>query len=307
MGDILVIGGSGYVGARLYHRLGANRVVATYAHRPFAGGVHFDATQMRLASTLLARGHRFTCAVLLQGVTNLDDCALRPDETAATNVAATIWMIRDLIDAGVKPVFISSDGVFDGSRGPRLETDETRPVLTYGRQKLAVEAYLSGIQTDWAVLRLTKVVSACLDRRNLLYDLLVRISEGETVRAASDQILSPVALEDVVDAIESASRPKLNGLYHVAGSQILSRLDLVTMLLSFTDQAFRDRARVEACSLDDFEFVERRPKDCSLSNRKFAAATGHKFRPLESVCRRACDAFFGGAARPAVTARLGAA
>ncbi len=293
MADILVIGGSGYIGTRLYRKLGPKRVVATYAHRPFPGGVHFDGRGMRLADTLLSGKHAFKCAVLLQGITNLDYCARHPNEAAAANVAASKRIIDDLVDAGVKPIFISSDGVFDGSVGLRAESDEAHPILVYGRQKLAIETYLAALRSEWTVLRLTKVVSACLDRRNLLYDLLFRLSQGEVVRAAFDQILTPVDLEDVVDAIDCALKPGFGGLYHVAGSQAVSRIELVTMLLSFANPVFREAAKVEVCSLSDFVFREPRPKNCSLSNRKFIAATGHRFRSLESVCCRICDEYFG--------------
>ncbi|MGO8920310.1 MAG: sugar nucleotide-binding protein [Stellaceae bacterium] len=306
MADILVIGGSGYIGTRLYQKLGPKRAIATYARRPFPGGVHFDSASMRLADTLLTGDHAFKSAVLLQGITNLDYCARHPDEAAAANVAAITRVIDDLVDAGVKPIFISSDGVFDGSGGLRAESDKALPMLVYGRQKLAVETYLAALRSEWAALRLTKVVSACLDRRNLLYDLLFRISQGEVIRAAFDQILTPVDLEDVIDAINYSTKPDFSGLYHVAGSQALSRTELVTMLLSFTDTVFRESARVEVCSLDDFVFLERRPKNCSLSNRKFAAATGHAFRSLESVCSRICDEYFNRAATMAWSAPLDA-
>jgi dTDP-4-dehydrorhamnose reductase len=293
MTDILAIGGSGYVGTRLLRKLGPRRVLSTYAHRPFPGGVHFDCRHMRLADTLLTGKPPFKAAVLLQGISDLEFCARHPAAAHETNVAAAIRMVDDLVDAGIKPIFISSDGVFDGSTGPRAETDEARPILTYGRQKLEVERYVASRCREWTVLRLTKVISACLDRRNLLYELLQKVAQGEIIRAAYDQTLSPVVLDDVVDAIDYACTGRLNGLYHVAGSQILSRVELVKMLLSSADAGFREKARIEVCSLDDFQLLEARPKNCSLSNKMLVAATGHQFRSLEAVCGELCDAFFG--------------
>jgi dTDP-4-dehydrorhamnose reductase len=287
MAKILVVGGSGYIGSRLEERLGAGRCVSTYATHPIPGGVHFDGTTMRLADTVLRGAHGFESAVLLQGITGMDDCARNP-AAHATNVDGIIRAIDDLLDAGVKPIFLSSGAVFDGNSGLRTEADEARPILTYGRQKLAVESYLRRQACEWTVFRLTKVLSARPHPSNALQHLLHRLDRGDVIRAATDQIHTPVDMEDVLDAIELATQSGFTGLYHIAGTQALSYHDLTQLLLSFADGVFRRRARVERCSLHDLEFAEPRPKDCSLSSRKFAHDAARTFRSLESVCGQLC-------------------
>jgi dTDP-4-dehydrorhamnose reductase len=285
MGKVLVIGGSGFVGSRLLSRLGRDRTIATYFSSPFAGGAHFDSARMRLADRLLRGPHGISHGILLQGVTSIDRCALAPEETARTNVDGAIAAIDDMLDAGIVPIFVSSDAVFDGSRGPSTETDELCPSLTYGRHAAAVERHLSGVSAPWAIARLTKVVARFASPRNILSEWLAAVSRGEAIRCAYDQILNPIDIDDVVEALYCLVEGGMRGLYNVAGPRPLPRLDLLELLFSTVGPSLRTTARIEICSLDDFPFIEPRPKNCSLASGKFVEATGLVPRSPEEICR----------------------
>jgi len=283
---ILVIGGSGFIGARLLGRLSPEALVATYHTAPFPGGVPFDSASERLADRFFVGRHRITHGILLQGITGIDRCAVAPEATARVNVQGAINAIDDMLDAGVIPIFVSSDGVFDGSRGPWTEDDPTCPILTYGRQAAAVEDHLRAASLPWAIARLTKVVAHYSSPRNILSEWLDAIAQGRLIRCADDQILSPIEIDDVVDALVYFVGSGQTGLYNVAGPEPLSRIDLLKLLLSFAGRPFKDAARIEVCSLSDFDFVEPRPKNCSLSNRKFATASGLVAAAPGRICAR---------------------
>src|SRR5215510_1459111 len=197
----LIVGGSGFLGRALYARLGAARAIATYHKNPIPGGVYFEASTMRLAETFLRRGHGLTHAFLLHGITSIDVCGRNPAGTARVNVDSTIRMIDDLLAAGVTPIFLSSDAVFDGTRGYWGEEDPLNSILTYGRQKVAVEQYLLSKNVPWIVARLSKVVAIDQDRHGLFGEWFKATDSGETIWCASDQIFSPTYIEDVVTAL----------------------------------------------------------------------------------------------------------
>ena len=50
---------------------------------------------------------------------------------------------------GAHLTFISTDYVFDGTRGPYAETDTTRPINVYGEQKLEAEQLVRIRLTPW--------------------------------------------------------------------------------------------------------------------------------------------------------------
>lgn len=279
-----MIGGSGFIGHRLIRRLGPDKVIATYHSQPFPGGVPYNVGTMRLADHFLVGQHNISHAILLQGITNVDRCALAPEESARVNVEGTIRALDDLLDAGVKPIFVSSDGVFDGSRGPWTEDDKSCPILLYGRQKAAVEDYLSRLSVPWVTARLSKVVSSFPDPRNILSGWLDAVFRRQVIRCAHDQILSPIDVDDVVAALIFFTENELSGLFNVSGPRTLSRYDLLAVLFSHAGPRVRALAKVEICSLSEFSFKEPRPMNCSMSNHRFVAASGLTFHSPEKIC-----------------------
>ena len=286
---LLVLGGSGFVGSALVREWKPRPYLATYWHRPFPNGVRFDVSTERLADRLLLRGHGFTHAVLAQGMTNLEQCALMPNDSAATNVTGTLRAIDDLVDAGVHPIFLSSDAVFDGSPGLRTENDSPSPILAYGKDKLIVEQYLQNLSGFWTTLRLTKVVAGISDNRNLLSQWLTSVENGQLIRCATDQLLTPVDLQYVIQAIIYVIETHSTGLFQVSGSEAVSRYDLLQKLLQYVPEHVRRRTLVQKCVIREINFRGLLPQNCTLANAKFTSLSGILPRPLNEVCVELCD------------------
>lgn len=286
MAEILVIGGSGFIGRRLLAHLGPQRAIGSYYAAPFPGGVSFDSANERLADRFFTGRHGVTHGILLQGITGLDRCALAPEESARVNVEGAVNAIDDMLDAGVVPIYVSSDSVFDGSRGACTEADPVSPILTYGRQASEVETYLAGLSASWGIARLTKVVASFPSPRNILSEWVDAVTRGDLIRCAHDQILSPVDIDDVVAALSFFIGNDLRGLYNISGPKSLSRIELLNTLLTQLSPRLRRAARVDICSLDDISLVEHRPKNCSLSDQKFASASGLVAAAPDVICSR---------------------
>jgi dTDP-4-dehydrorhamnose reductase len=285
---LLILGGSGFIGSALLKEWKPRPYVATYWRRPFSGGVRFNVSTERLADRLLLRGHGFTHAVLAQGVTKLAQCALMPHDSAATNVTGTLRAIDDLMDAGVHPIFLSSDAVFDGSPGLRTENDKPNPILAYGKDKLTVERYIQKLSGLWTILRLTKVISGIADNRNLLSQWITSIQNGQLIRCARDQLLTPVDLQHVIQAILFFVETNMTGLFQIAGSEVVSRYTLLQKLLYYLPEGARREARVQDCVLGEINSHEQLPQNCSLSSAKFASLSSMRSRILDEVCAQLC-------------------
>ncbi|HEX9627596.1 MAG TPA: sugar nucleotide-binding protein, partial [Acidiferrobacterales bacterium] len=221
-GKLLIVGGSGFVGSAVARAWRLRPSITTYCNRPLAGAERFDIARERLADRFLQPGHGFSHAILAHGATTLERCALMP-EARAINVRGTLQAIDDLVEAGVHPVFLSSDGVFDGTRGRRTEQDAPNPILAYGRQKLAVEAHLQAMTTPWTILRLTRVISGADHPRNLLSQWVGMIEKGTLIRCARDQILAPVDLAYVLQAVAFVVGEGVTGLVHLSGPELVTR------------------------------------------------------------------------------------
>ncbi|HMJ49988.1 MAG TPA: sugar nucleotide-binding protein [Burkholderiales bacterium] len=283
----LIIGASGFIGKHLYARLGRERAIASYCQHPIAGGVYFDASQMRLSEKFLRGNHGIAFAFLLGGIGKLDDCARDPRGTARVNVDGIKRMIDDLETAGVKIIFTSSDAVFDGTRGQWTENDPPKPILTYGKQKVAVENYLIEKGSTWVIARLSKVVGSEPGVHNLIGEWLEDIEAGRTLKCARDQIFSPIAVEDVVTALIRLAEGPFTGIFNVCGPRSMSRLDLLNMLKNEIQRYKNIEVKIVSCSIKDFSFMEERPLNLSMSPKKLYSALDMAFEEMDSVCRRA--------------------
>ena len=289
----LIIGTSGYIGARLFSLIGPDNAVATYFNRPVAGGVFFDAVKMRLADAVLKQYKGLTHAFIFHGITNIDACARDPQGTARVNVVSVCKVIDDLIDHGIVPVFASSDAVFDGSRGMWTEEDSVNPILTYGRHKVQVERYLKEKSSPWLVARLAKVAGTVIGHVDILCDLMDKLESGAEIRCARDQVFSPLGMDDAVEAMFSLAEGGHSGLYHVCGPRPVTRLELLQMLIEEIGKYRELRAQIIPCSIRDFEFEEPRPFDTSMSPRKLYTTLGRSFDDPREICRKAVAARYG--------------
>ncbi|MGH8671272.1 MAG: SDR family oxidoreductase [Burkholderiales bacterium] len=294
----LIIGASGFIGARLLSHLGPDNAVATYCNRPVAGGVYFAAVNMRLSDTVLKQHNRLTHAFVLHGITNIDACARDPQGTARVNVVSVCAVIDDLIERKIVPVFASSDAVFDGSRGMWTEEDPVNPILTYGRHKAQVERYLQEKSSPWLVARLAKVAGTVIGHVDILGGWMDKLESGAEIRCARDQVFSPLGVDDAVEAMLSLAEGGHSGLFHVCGPEPVARLQLLQMLIEEVGKYREQRARIIPCSIRDFDFDEPRPFDISMSPRKLYAILGRSLDDPREICRKAVSARYGGRSVP---------
>lgn len=294
-GRALILGASGFVGRALLERLGPARAVGAFHARPLPGGVHFDAMTGTLADLVQRAGGDIGVLYMLHGAVNPEACARDPAGTAAINVAGVQRLVTEAQEMGILPVFISSDYVFDGTRGLRREDEAQCPNTEYGRQKAAVERWMQGLEGRWLVARLSKVVGEGADVHSVLGQLLPDIRRGAPLRMATDQIFSPAHVEDVAAALAALPALEARGIVNVAGPTPYSRHDLTALLLA----ALRRRepgltATLVPISLREIPFLEQRPLNTSLDTSLLEGLMPGAFRPMPQVCAAIAEAAFGG-------------
>jgi dTDP-4-dehydrorhamnose reductase len=73
-------------------------------------------------------------------------------------------------------------------------------------------------------------------------------------------------------------KKNLRGIYHIAGDGMISRIDLLRMLIKEYSKFYFCEVTIEECRLADFKVNEKRSLNSSLSNLKFKKTTG--FQPI---------------------------
>lgn len=217
MQRLLVTGGCGYLGRELVRRASRSGwdVRATWFERPPPGDAEAEWVQADLR-------HIESAWRAVAGVDAVVHTAYRqgPGEWEV-NVEGSAAVAEAA--AGLRLVHLSSDVVFDGTRGHYREEDLPEPVNAYGRSKAEAERLVAELHRD-----------ATIVRTSLLYG---GADPGPQERLAAegtrffvDEIRSPVQVGDLADALLELLPLDLPGPLHLGGADDISRFDFAVLL-----------------------------------------------------------------------------
>lgn len=274
-----IIGAYGFIGSyflKAYRNIFPDCIGT--ARKPKGGNIlPFDLlspniTPLRLAET----NHKE--ALVLAGVTKISECEKNREITWKVNVDGTLELIRQLVSEGIKPIFTSSDYVFDGYTGNYLDDTPSNPNTVYGLQKAEVEARISEICNGrYLIIRPGKTFSLKKGDGSLLDEMASILAKGRTIRAAYDQIFCPIFISDLIEAVAALQVHGASGKINVCSTEAWSRYD---MALEMAKAMEFDSRMVHRISLDEIEFGRIRPKNTSMEIERLTRETKCKFTPI---------------------------
>jgi dTDP-4-dehydrorhamnose reductase len=147
---------------------------------------------------------------------------------------------------------LSTDYVFD-------DFLNEAPLNAYGRQKLELEQRACAL--DALVVRLSKVYSLEKGDGTLFDEMAAKLTVGEMVFAAHDQVFAPVFIGDVIGQIISLLHAGVRGIVNVVGPGFASRFEMARTL---AEKLMINRELVRAISLDELKDGVQRPKFLKL-------------------------------------------
>ena len=193
-------------------------------------------------------------------ISSPDAVMQNPKFARSINVEGAIRLAEIASHLGARYLHISTDMVFDGSSSPYRSTDVPNPLGEYGIQKLDAEkGVLAVTDENLVVLRITLINGNSPSARRSPHERILRaIANGTTLSLFDDEIRHPCSAENVASAIvELIERPNLNGLFHWAGAEEISRYDLGLRIL---DRFGFSHHRIQRSQIKDHPGREARPQ-----------------------------------------------
>jgi dTDP-4-dehydrorhamnose reductase len=172
-------------------------------------------------------------------------------------------LLSSLVEKG-SFVFVSTDIVFDGSRGNYLEDDSCSPINVYGRSKRDAELRVLENPLHCVIrLSLNGGTSPTGDRG---FNEVIRgaFSRGETVTLFSDEYRQPIPAQVTAKILWQALLERWSGIFHLGGAERMSRFEIGQLL---AERWGGLNPRVVASSLRDFAGGKRAP-DTSMNCEK---------------------------------------
>jgi dTDP-4-dehydrorhamnose reductase len=193
------------------------------------------------------------------------DCQAHPAQARRINLEAAAHLAGLAAEADF--IFFSTDLVFDGRKGNYAESDPVNPLSVYGETKAAAEAVVAK-NSRHAVLRTSLNSGGSPGGRSAYNEQLRALwTEGKTLKLFHDEYRSPISAAVTARAVwEMAAQPR-GGLWHVAGGERLSRLEIGRLLAARHPEL---PARLESGSLREYQGAPR-PADTSLDCSKIQA------------------------------------
>ncbi len=213
---------------------------------------------------------------------HVENCEQQPDRAHEVNVMGARNLATATRDLGSVLIHISTDYVFDGTKGePYVESDQPHPLNVYGRTKLEGEQFVRDINPKHYVLRTAALYGnhPCRAKGGLNFvDLMLRLArERGRVRVVDNEFTSPTATADLARQIAALSRSDLYGLYHATAEGSCSWHAFAGEIFRVADIS----VTLEVASPSEFPAKVPRPAYSVLENRGLKSQNLNRFRPWQ--------------------------
>jgi dTDP-4-dehydrorhamnose reductase len=273
MQSVVVLGGSGLVGSRLVELWRDRFELLAPTH------AQLDVLDEQALGELL-RSTNPSALVNLAAWADVDRAEQqRGDECGAVYQlnAASVGRLAALChEYGTYLVHVSTDYVFDGMNDlrPYREGDPTNPLCWYAHTKLAGEDLIRNRGGPACIARIQMPFTARAHRkRDFARMCLARLSSGEPVTAVDDQRITPVFLDDAIEALYRLIELHAIGTFHVASASWTTPYQFARAIAA---RLGLDRRLVHATDFESFAATRpaRRPRHSWLDVSKVVSLIG---------------------------------
>lgn len=293
MTRFLVTGVSGLLGLNFAMAVDGkkNQVIGVANTMPMTW-VSFKSLQAELTEPgiveKLIEEHKPDCILHCAAVANLEACEKDPLAAKRINADLPGEIASAAARHSIKMVQISTDAVFDGSRGNYTETDQPNPLSTYARTKLEGENAVLQADDGGLVMRVNFYGWSAAGNRSLAEWFVHNLEAGRTIKGFTDILFCPMMILDLSEVLVEAVEKDLKGLFHSVGPESMSKYDFGCAIAS---KFGFDTALIQPASVNEGNLTAARSPNLTLSTARLASALGHPLPAFEPGLNKFYDQY----------------
>lgn len=279
---ILVIGGSGVIGSKTvdyFIKLGYEVEFTYFSHEiPNRRGYQLDITQKNHTVDSIKKLDP-DIIIHTTALTNVDLCETNHMLADSINVEGTSNVIEGCKAVGCKFVYLSTSAIFDGTKNQYFENDQASPISYYGLTKYQGEQLARDSTLSYLIIR-TDQPYCWIEKwqhTNSVIRVIETLRSGKNLNEISDWYNTPTYVPNLVVAIEKLIEKKLNGIFHLSGSDFINRYDWSLKIASIFDL---DQKKIKAVNSSTLNLPARRA-NVNLSNSKLLDMTSMKMMGID--------------------------
>ena len=280
MKKILITGAFGQLGTSLCKALSNESILASgrvsISTKKYKC-IELDITNQKRVAEII-RDYKPDIIIHLAAMTDVDGCEKTPEIAFDVNVKATENLLTSFKG---KFIYISTDYVFDGEKGPYLEDDKVNPMSVYGKTKLYGENLVQQSDIDWVILR-SNIIFSYSDRTKASFVNWVvdSLKKRQMITVVNDQWNNPTWTNDLAKVISKIIEKDINGLYHYGGGDYLNRLEFAKMIASTFGL---DGSLIKPITTSELNWLAQRPLKSGLYTNKIELDLGIEALPIQKA------------------------
>lgn len=223
---ILVTGGSGLLGANVSKDLSSkHKVFASYDKNPVRiSGVNFVKLSVLNKKMVGETIKKLSPELIIHAaaITNSVYCEQNKEEAYLVNVDGTRNVAEAAEKINAKLIYLSTGFVFDGKKGMYKEEDEPNALSYYSQTKLDGEQVIQAL--NQLIFR-TDIYGWNIQKKLSFAEWVIHnLKNKKQINLYSNIFFSPILANDLSEIFIKAAEKDLKGIFHVAGSERVSRL-----------------------------------------------------------------------------------
>jgi dTDP-4-dehydrorhamnose reductase len=235
---IVVTGANGFLAQHLCMYLankGFNCYAVSRGERRIPVAERIDYTSLDLTDRSLV--HAYIHAVQPDVIVHVaamskpDECHQNRETCLLQNVTATGYLLQAAENCSSHFIYLSTDFIF-GENGPHAEDDLPDPLNFYGESKLMAEKLVQDYAGHFTIVRPVFIYGRHWEgmRPSFIQWVQQQLQAGKAIKVVSDQLRTPTYAPDICKGIERIIELQKEGVYHLAGKDILSPYSMAKMV-----------------------------------------------------------------------------
>lgn len=201
---------------------------------------------------------------------DIDFCSAHPAAARVSNVELPEKLAFYTKQAGKYFVHLSTDAVFGQTNSMHAENVSPRPLSIYGKMKLESELAVLSLRPDALIIR-TRPFGNDSNGKNLFNFFADSLINCQAVNGYINSFFTPIYVSDLFMAIDTIVRDKAYGIWHIAGSERISKHEFGTLVARHLQV---DPKLVKPVKYEVKDANSARGLDTSLNTQKFTAIYG---------------------------------
>ncbi len=266
MKSILVTGCNGLLGQKLIEILISTpdiEVIGTARGKnrlPFTDGYRYlemDITNKESINSVFDQV-KPNIVIHTAAMTNVDQCESEKKECWDQNVTAVEYLVNACKTYNTFLLHLSTDFIFDGTKGPYIEEDSPNPISFYGWSKLAAENLVVHSTIKWAIARTVLVYGIAHDmsRTNIILWVKNSLESGKSINVVDDQWRTPTLAEDLAKGCILIAQKEAEGVFNISGKDLLNPFQMAHMTADYFNL---DKSLINKADSSTFTQAAKRP------------------------------------------------